>query len=322
LAKIAVEFKQDVAQRAARGAATGRPVSSVLAHGEGWRAADLICTSGPQDRPFEEQHSRVSIAIVLAGTFQYRAANNGRTSELMTPGSLLLGNAGQYFECGHDHGAGDRCLSFSYTPDYFEQIAADAGTRRGERVFRMLRLPSTRALSPLVAQVSARLAGDFGGTHECTPGISWEELGIRLAASVIHLANDAPRDLRVALPSQVARVTRSVRIIEQNSESELTLRRLAREAKLSPYHFLRCFQQLIGVTPHQYLLRVRLRDAATRLATEPGKVLDIALDCGFGDVSNFNRAFRREFGMSPQRFRRNGLPLVPGETRIWSRNLA
>jgi AraC family transcriptional regulator len=36
-------------------------------------------------------------------------------------------------------------------------------------------------------------------------------------------------------------------------------------------------------------------------------VLDIALDCGFGDVSNFNRAFRREFGMSPRRFRWQGL---------------
>jgi AraC-like DNA-binding protein len=40
------------------------------------------------------------------------------------------------------------------------------------------------------------------------------------------------------------------------------------------------------------------------LAAEPGKVIDIALDCGFGDVSNFNRAFRTEFGVSPRVFRR------------------
>lgn len=47
----------------------------------------------------------------------------------------------------------------------------------------------------------------------------------------------------------------------------------------------------------------RLREAAMRIALEPGRILDIALDSGFGDVSNFNRAFRSEFGMSPRAYR-------------------
>jgi methylphosphotriester-DNA--protein-cysteine methyltransferase len=59
-----------------------------------------------------------------------------------------------------------------------------------------------------------------------------------------------------------------------------------------------------GVPPHQYILRLRLRHAATRLAVEPGNVLDISFDTGFGDVSNFNRAFRAEFGVSPRLYRR------------------
>jgi len=57
------------------------------------------------------------------------------------------------------------------------------------------------------------------------------------------------------------------------------------------------------VTPHQYVLRARLREAAMRLAVEHARVIDIALDCGFGDVSNFNRAFRAEFGVSPRVYR-------------------
>ena len=80
--------------------------------------------------------------------------------------------------------------------------------------------------------------------------------------------------------------------------------RLADAAALSPYHFLRTFDNLTGVTPHQYVLRARLRDAAVRLVRESGSVLDIALDCGFGDISNFNRAFRSEFGVSPRAYRR------------------
>ena len=79
---------------------------------------------------------------------------------------------------------------------------------------------------------------------------------------------------------------------------------MAREAGLSPYHFLRTFERLTGVTPHQYVLRARACVKRPRgWLTEPGKVLDVALDCGFGDVSNFNRAFRAEFGVSPRMFR-------------------
>jgi AraC-like DNA-binding protein len=49
--------------------------------------------------------------------------------------------------------------------------------------------------------------------------------------------------------------------------------------------------------------RSRLREAATRLLTGRAKVLDIVLECGFDDVSSFNRAFRAEFGVSPRLFR-------------------
>jgi Helix-turn-helix domain len=70
------------------------------------------------------------------------------------------------------------------------------------------------------------------------------------------------------------------------------------------FYFLRTFEQLTGITPHQYVRRTRLREAASRLVAETEKVLDVALDCGFGDVSNFNRAFRTEFGVSPRVFRR------------------
>ena len=106
-------------------------------------------------------------------------------------------------------------------------------------------------------------------------------------------------------PADVARVTRTVRKIEAEPGSALTLVRLADEARLSPFHYLRTFEKLTGVTPHQFLLRTRLRAAATRLTSGRARILDVALDAGFGDISNFNRAFRTEFGVSPRVFRRS-----------------
>jgi AraC family transcriptional regulator len=100
------------------------------------------------------------------------------------------------------------------------------------------------------------------------------------------------------------RVTRIVRAMERHPEAAaLPLTRLAQDAKLSPYHFLRTFTRITGITPHQFALRARLREAALRITLERTRIIDIALDCAFGDVSNFNRAFRGEFGMSPRAYR-------------------
>jgi AraC family transcriptional regulator len=292
LAKIAVELERALALKH-RDGTPGRTRPRVIARGDDWTVADVVCTSGPQDRAFEERHERPTIAIVLAGSFQYRSAV-GR--ELMTPGSLMLGSPGQCFECGHEHGEGDRCVSFWYAPDYFERLARDAGARGRAARFAAARVPPVRSLSSLVAYATAGAAG--------LPDVPWSELGVNLAVRAIELAAHGSSHPGGFPPNAESRVTRSIRTIDRHSDAPLTLEALATEAGLSPYHFLRTFERLTGVTPHQYVRRVRLREAANRLVAETGTVLEIALDCGFGDVSNFNRAFRTEFGRSPLAFRR------------------
>ena len=291
MAKIAVECAGEAAARDA-GEGFCPPVAHLLARGEGWVVSDIVCRAGPHSRPFEERHACPAIAIVVAGTFQYRA---GAHSELMTPGSLMLGNAGQSFECGHQHGAGDRCISFAYTPEFFARLTADVGTRHGSARFRTQRLPPVRMLAPFTAAACAALDGSAEA--------SWEQFSIQLAAHALRLDRGLTSDSAAGQPSAIARVTRVVRMIERHFAGPHDLASLAREARLSPFHFLRVFEELTGVTPHQYLLRMRLRHAAMRLTREFTRVLDIALDSGFGDVSNFNRTFRAEFGVSPRAYR-------------------
>jgi AraC family transcriptional regulator len=108
--------------------------------------------------------------------------------------------------------------------------------------------------------------------------------------------------LDVRLDNAEARIARAVRMIHRSSHVPLTLDAIAREAGFSRYHFLRTFKRIIGITPHQYIRRARLHEAAMRLCVERRRILDIALDCGFGDISNFNRAFRAEFGLTPRAY--------------------
>jgi AraC family transcriptional regulator len=111
--------------------------SRLLARGIGWRVEDMICTSGPRDRPFEERHNGVCIGAVTHGTFRYRSALG---SAVFSPGALVLGNHCHCFECSHDHAAGDRCLSFRFAPEFFESVlGAVPGARTMSLQFRACR---------------------------------------------------------------------------------------------------------------------------------------------------------------------------------------
>ena len=263
-----------------------------IASGAGWTVRDVICDAGPGDPAFEERHGDVSIALVTAGSFQYRT-RQGRTT--LAPGSILLGNAGACFECGHTHARGDRCLAFHYEPVFFEAVAAGVPGARDAR-FAMAGLPALPALAPLAAEAeAARDERDAGAL---------EELALRLAGAVVGL--QAGR--RAGRPAPTARderrITAALREIERAPEAPHSLAGLAREAGLSPFHFLRTFRQIVGLTPHQFVLRMRLNRAALRLRHGAEAITAIAYDCGFNDLSTFNRRFRRLMGLPPGAWRK------------------
>jgi AraC family transcriptional regulator len=262
----------------------GKIAVNVLARGDGWSVADVVCTSGPQDRPFEERHGAVSIAVVVEGTFQYRSVNG---SELMSPGSLLLGNHGQSFECRHEHGIGDRCVAFQYTPEFFDRAGIPAS-------FPVHRIPPVAELAPWI--VEARL-----GTHSLE-NVSFEELAHGLAGTALDLAANGAGCTQSSAADE-RRISAALRFIEANLSEPLPLSQLAANAQMSDFHFLRVFKRVTRLTPHQYILRARLRQAALALKSRAVAVIQIALDAGFQDLSNFHHAFRAEFGMSPARFR-------------------
>ena len=265
----------------ARGDITDLPIAS----GRGWRVQDIICTCGPRDHEAEELTSASSVALVLSGSFVVRDRHG---TSLLSEGSYLLVSAGHCFACSHRHGEGDRCLSFRFEPELFERIAHDAG---GTPEFAHNRLSPLRPLAPLTARARRAMA---------QPALM-DEVAIELAGNAIALAG-RPRCASAPSPHE-GRMSEVLRYMAAHSAAPHTVAALASMAKLSPYHFLRSFKAVTGVTPHQWLLRARLRAAAEKLAMTKAPVTEIALDVGFEDLSNFTRTFRAEFGTSPRQYR-------------------
>jgi AraC family transcriptional regulator len=266
--------------------APGTYSDTAVAAGDGWWVYDIVCTCGPRDRSGEEQTSTSGIALVLSGSFVARSRHG---TSLLGPGSLFLIEAGRCFACSHQHGEGDRCLSVKFEPELFARIAHDAGAKAE---FAHNSLPPLRELSRLTAR--ARIA--------MTRPDQMEEAALEMVGAAIQLGGRL-RGASSAPLHHHGRMTEVLRYMAAHAAAPHKIAGLARMARLSPYHFLRSFKATTGVTPHQWLLRARLREAAEKLAGTNTPVTDIALDVGFEDLSNFTRSFRAEFGASPRQFR-------------------
>lgn len=79
---------------------------------------------------------------------------------------------------------------------------------------------------------------------------------------------------------------------------------IAAKAGVSPSYLRLLFQKHAGISPKAFVIRIRLAAAEHLLRTEDTAVLEVALRCGFGQISCFNRTFRRAFGMTPSEYRR------------------
>jgi AraC-like DNA-binding protein len=252
---------------------------------DGLSVTEYLCNSGPGDTPFSERHHVFTLSFVRAGGFGYR--RGGRAFDLVA-GSVLIGHEGDEYVCTHEHVHGDECLSFEFSQALLDQVASPA---RSTAV-----VPPASSLMILgeLAQSAIDGRSDVGLDE-----VAW----IFLDRISRHVA-DADDEPATATPRDRRRAVRAALWIDAHSSQPLTLEGMAREAGLGPFQFLRIFSRAIGVTPHQYLVRCRLRRAA-RLLTDDGRaVTDVAFDCGFGDLSNFVRTFHRAAGVSPRAFRR------------------
>jgi AraC family transcriptional regulator len=129
-------------------------------------------------------------------------------------------------------------------------------------------------------------------------------VGLLLAGRFVEAVSGVGRKRVTASARDRSRAVRAALWIDANAHEPIDLEGAAREVGSSPFHFLRLFRDVLGVTPHQYLVRARLRRAARLLAEDARSITDIALDVGFADLSNFVRTFHRAAGVSPRSFRR------------------
>lgn len=250
-------------------------------------AGEVRCRAEPAATTIDSAYAGPAIGVVISGRFRYRSSGGSVTA---TPGTLLLGNAGEAFSYRFIEPGGVRRSVIALDSALVDEIADAAGL--DGRGFPVPAVAPSRAGARLYAAIRRIAAG---------PPTPTEALAEVIEAALLQ---GRAATVRSASPQDRRRAADLARHIDDDFAEPLTLRRMAAHAGLSRFHLIRVFRAVTGESPHQYLIGARLRAAADRLMDTREPVTSVALGVGFNDISNFNTAFRRAFGMPPRAFRR------------------
>jgi AraC family transcriptional regulator len=255
------------------------------------------------------------IKYVIAGTEHYGLE---RQNHFVRSGQYLLVNEKRRFDIELPYSpAAVRGFCISLSAEMLRDIA-HCGTHTVEHLleipasgsdpstdFPELINPAGDALAELLSGLTAKLDTATGRVAENDEQL-FTRIGEALLVSQRKLQKTiAPLDAqRTSTRIELyRRIAHAKAIMDEAPESVITIAALAREAALSQFHFMRCFRQLFGVSPHQYLLRRRMVRSAELLSAHL-PVSEVALRSGFADVASFSKAFRKHYGIAPSRFAR------------------
>lgn len=127
-------------------------------------------------------------------------------------------------------------------------------------------------------------------------GLLWKLLGAFVSEPVISEGEQINKSQRQKLKDVLS-------YIRKNIDKNITLEELAQVSGMSPRYFCRVFKSMTGRTPIEYVNYYRIETASQMLITTGERVTDIALNCGFNDMSYFSKMFKKLKGISPSKFR-------------------
>lgn len=273
----------------------------------------------PFQRPYEEhRHTAFELSLICAGSGLYRA---GAQSYRFQQGDVFLFSSNELHCIVEVSGSCPLDIMnlqfeprFLWSPEnlLFQVHYPEIFFKRNEKYSHLL----TSAAESGIALRLQEIEGEFQRQNT--------DYKLMVKLQVLELLVLIRREYAdcVIEPSKpvtteyLAHMDRALDYIDQNLTGELHLSDVAREAAMSPTYFSSLFKKLNGITLWEYVQSRRVEIAAEMLLSTDRSVTQIALECGYNSISNFNRSFKAVTGQSPVAYRKQSRTQTGDQTYL------
>ncbi len=235
----------------------------------------------------DHSHPELSVGAVTHGSTRLKV--RGR-EELLSNDSLVIIAPHTVHSCNPHNGPR------SYLMVYFADAWCHALLRELGGPAQNLRLPDWHVVKD--AELFTRLTGLVEGLGKPGFALQTSEQWTQFCADLL-VATTCREHPEQSEPPQVINATKTT--LSRSLEHNLTLQQLADRVGYNPYTLLRCFKKNVGLTPHEYLLNLRIAKAKELLRDGLAPAA-VAAETGFVDQSHFHRTFRQFVAATPRQY--------------------
>lgn len=271
----------------------------VVHPGDGWALARWTCAGhDPPGRAATEAAGSAEIVLPVRGCF-LRVRDGEEV--LATPNVALLADRGDEYRVRHPVAGGDVCAVLLLGDGALEDLARAGGGVGGRSTPRF-----SRYVAPVPAGAhlaAARLVAPGAGEIRDPPALEGVVADLVLALAGAGRTRPVTGRRATTRRRHLRAVAEAAGFMAARFRDPISIGDVARAASYSPFHFARVFRRHAGTSPHRYLLRLRLRRAASEILDGEDDLSALAHRVGFSSHSHMTSAFRSEYGASPSAVR-------------------
>ena len=235
-------------------------------------------------------HDEYALGVIISGTMKFNCKG---TLNIGNKGDVISINPQEVHDGFSDENKIVKYIMLYIRPDLINKYFSQLGYR-GECYLEMSKcLVNNNELKSSIIKIYNAIINN----HSLSS--NYEDLLLKLASSIMSINSKKINGQNKE--GIILSLTKSKEFIQNNLDSELMIDDISSLINMSKYHFIRCFNESFGITPHQYVINCRINKAIKNL--ESGiNCKTSANNAGFSDASHFNRRFKLVYGLTPRQY--------------------